>query len=276
MLRRVPLVPIARADDPRVSGYAGIRDRDLRADHDQFIVEGEVVVRMLLSPASRFRVRSLFLEERRAEKLEDALARLPDDVPVYVAPQPLMDGLVGFPIHRGVLALADRRVETVADALPVDGGENALAVGLLGVVNHDNVGGIFRSAAAFGARAVLLDPVTCDPLYRKAVRVSVGGSLVVPFARAASEDALLDAFAERGFELLALSADGASDIDELAGARRVALLIGAEGPGLSPSVLRRAKGVRIPMQRTLDSLNASVACGIALFSVARALGKAGR
>jgi tRNA G18 (ribose-2'-O)-methylase SpoU len=260
---------IEDVDDPRIASYANVRDRDLAGREGTFIVEGEVVVRMLLARSSRFRPRSLFLEERRVEKLADALAALPHDVPLYTATQAVMDRIVGFHIHRGVLALADRGPPLSADALCAAPGPRSL-VGLVGVVNHDNVGGIFRSAAAFGTAGVLLDPVTCDPLYRKAVRVSVGGALVVPFARCESDQALVDVLTRHGYDLLALSARGDVDVDRLPPAPRRALLVGAEGPGLPAEVLARATRVRIAMSGPLDSLNASVACGIALHSVTRA------
>ncbi len=264
-------VLIEEVDDPRIASYANVRDRDLAGRDDAFIVEGEVVVRMLLAASSRFRPRSLLLEERRVGKLADALAALPHDVPVYMAKQAVMDRVVGFPIHRGVLALADRGAALSPDALCEAPGPRCV-VGLVGVVNHDNVGGIFRSAAAFGAAAVLLDPVTCDPLYRKAVRVSVGGALVVPFARCDSDHVLVDMLERHGYQVLALSARGEVDVDRLPPASRRALLVGAEGPGLPPDVLARTKRVRISMAGPLDSLNASVACGIALHAVTRSLG----
>lgn len=266
------ITPISDLDDPRIEPYANVRDRDLSA-RASFIVEGEVVVRTLLSPASRFRVRSLLLEERRVAKLRDALADLPPDVPVYVLRQDAMDRLVGFPIHRGILALADRGSPIEAEALVQGAGARGGAplVAMFGLVNHDNVGGIFRSAAAFGVGGILVDPVTCDPLYRKAVRVSVGGALVVPFARAASEAAILDVLEQSGYEAIALSARGERDLHDLpvTDGRRRALLVGAEGPGLSERVMARAQSVRIDMAGSLDSLNASVACGIALFAITR-------
>lgn len=264
------VVPISTIDDPRVAAYADVRDRDLRGREDAFIVESENVVRVLLE-RGRYRVRSLLLEERRLNKLGDAIASLGDDVPVYVMPQGAMDALVGFPIHRGILAVADRgRPPLPAELTRPEG--SRLLLGLLGLSNHDNVGGIFRSAAAFGVDGVLIDPVTCDPLYRKAVRVSVGGALVLPFARCASEAALLDELFAAGYEVIALTPRGDTEVSDLPASStttsRRALLVGAEGPGLSESVLSRTRRVRIAMGGEMDSLNVSVACAIALHSIA--------
>jgi tRNA G18 (ribose-2'-O)-methylase SpoU len=260
------VISIANFDDPRVAEFANIRDRDLAGRASAFIVEGEVVVRMLLSPTSLYRPRALLLEERRVEKLADALQGIAGDVPVYAMPQAAMDRLVGFHIHRGVLALADRGAPNESNVLCAPPGPR-LVIGLVGLVNHDNVGAVFRSAAAFGASGILLDSVTCDPLYRKAVRVSVGGSLLVPFARCASEHALVDELEHNGYQVIALSARGATEIRDLAFSPRRALLVGAEGPGLSPDILARATATRIAMAGTMDSLNASVACGIALYTL---------
>jgi tRNA G18 (ribose-2'-O)-methylase SpoU len=140
---------------------------------------------------------------------------------------------------------------------------------LEGLTNHDNVGGIFRNAAAFGASAVLLDPTTCDPLYRKAIRVSVGGSLIVPYARAASSRAAIDALKAAGFTLVALSPSAeAVPMEELFGAEvpsRVAMMVGTEGPGLADATMQAADVIcRIEMAPGFDSLNVSVATGIAL------------
>ena len=270
------VVPISTIVDPRVAAYADVRDRDLRGREDAFIVESENVVRVLLE-RGRYRVRSLLLEERRLSKMADALTGLGEDVPVYVMPQGAMDALVGFPIHRGILAVADRGPPIAATTLTKTEGPRLL-VGLLGLSNHDNVGGIFRSAAAFGVDGVLIDPVTCDPLYRKAVRVSVGGALVLPFARCASEHAVLDELFAAGYEVIALTPRADVEVSDLLRLRlrsrartdppaRRALLVGAEGPGLSESVLARTHRVRIAMDGDMDSLNVSVACAIALHAI---------
>jgi tRNA G18 (ribose-2'-O)-methylase SpoU len=257
---------------PELEPYVSLRDRDLAGRADGlFVAEGEVVVRVLASPRqTRFRVRSLLVEQRRVEAIRDVIDALPDDVPVHVAPQAVMDAIVGFAIHRGILALGERGAPLAPEALLTRGG---LAVGLVGLTNHDNVGSVFRSAAAFGARGVLLDAATCDPLYRKAIRVSVGGALVVPFARCASGDAMLDTVASAGWEALALSARGEETLDavvsETTSAKGRVLLLGTEGAGLPAHLLARARRVRIDMTPTLDSLNVAVATGIALYEASK-------
>ncbi|MDB4945347.1 MAG: ribosomal methyltransferase [Labilithrix sp.] len=270
------LVPIASASDPALDPYLRLRDRDLARNDGLFVAEGEVVVRVLGEPRqTQFRVRSLLLERRRVEALGDVLSGLPEDVLVYVVPQEVMDAVVGFPIHRGVLALAERGTPREAASLLEDPHPHRrpLVVGLVGLTNHDNVGSIFRNAAAFGARGVLLDPATCDPLYRKAIRVSVGGALVVPFARCSSAHAMLDAIEAAGWEALALSARGDERLDEVVSVSRApagrVLLMGTEGDGLPEDVMARARRVRIDMTPALDSLNVSVASGIALYEATR-------
>ena len=209
------LVRVSDVEDPAVEPYARVRERDLvrgsATGEGAFVAEGEVVVRVLVE-RRRLAVRSLLLEERRVEPLRDVIDALPEAAVVYVAPQAVMDGIVGFPIHRGVLALGLRGAPLEPASLLVRPG---VVVGLVGRTNHDNVGGIFRNAAAFGVRGVLLDETTCDPLYRKAIRVSVGAALVVPFARCASWAAMLDALESAGWEPIALSPSGRVTIDEI-------------------------------------------------------------
>jgi tRNA G18 (ribose-2'-O)-methylase SpoU len=171
-----------------------------------------------------------------------------------------MDTVVGFAIHRGVLALGERGPALSPAVLAANA---SVLVGLVGLTNHDNVGGIFRNAAAFGASGVLLDAASCDPLYRKAIRVSAGAALVVPFARCASVDEMLAILAAANIEPIALTPRGEETIDSLPPARR-ALLLGTEGPGLPDAVLARTRRVRIDMAPGLDSLNVAVASGIAL------------
>ena len=148
-------------------------------------------------------------------------------------------------------------------------GPVATVLGLVGLANHDNVGGVFRNAAAFGADAVLLDETSCDPLYRKAIRVSVGAALITPFSRGGTAGDLVGALAAAAFEVVALSPAGAEPLASYRRAPRTALLLGAEGPGLPPALLARTRTVRIGMAAGFDSLNVATASGIALHHVTR-------
>jgi tRNA G18 (ribose-2'-O)-methylase SpoU len=236
---------------------------------DGFIAEGEVVLRVLLGVGARARAASLLVAERRLARLGPLIETLDDAIPVYAASQAVMDAVVGFPIHRGILAHGRRPPDPGAAALLTGLPARTLVLALFGVSNHDNIGGIFRNAAAFGAGAVLLDAACCDPLYRKAIRVSVGASLRVPFARlGAGEDAvaLLEA---AGFTALALSPAAAESVAGLARPERAALLLGAEGPGLPPALLARARTVGIRMAAGWDSLNVAAASAIALHELTR-------
>jgi tRNA G18 (ribose-2'-O)-methylase SpoU len=263
------LMRVDDAADRALDPYLRIRERDLVGRDGLFVAEGEVVVRVLAFE-SPYTIRSLLLEQRRVEAMRDVVEHVPADVPAYVVPQKVMDAVVGFHIHRGVLAIGDRGDALHPEALLLGSGAGVI-VGLVGLANHDNVGGIFRNAAAFGARGVLVDAGTCDPLYRKAVRVSVGGALVVPFARCESENVMLDVIERAGYEAIALTPRGEISIDELPRVDKRALLLGTEGDGLPDHVLRRACSVRIDMAKgkKIDSLNVAVASGIALHAVTR-------
>jgi tRNA G18 (ribose-2'-O)-methylase SpoU len=262
------LIEIDDPDDLRLEPYRDVRERDLVGREGMFIAEGEVVLRILLT-RSRFSVSSVLLLESRACALAGFLDTCSADIPVYVVTRKVMDRIAGFPVHRGILALgrrgADPEAEDILRGLPAQ----SLVLGLVGLSNHDNVGGIFRNAAAFGAGAVLLDGETCDPLYRKSIRVSVGAALLVPFTRVRSPEAMLEALSAAGFEILALSPSGREDIAQIRRLRRSALLVGAEGPGLPADLLSRVRSVAIPMAPGFDSLNVSTATGIALHHLAR-------
>lgn len=257
------LTPVASADDPRLEPYRAVRDRDLLDLHDGFMAEGEVILRVLARSCFH-RAESVLLAEKRAEPLAPVLALLPADTPVYVAPQPVLDAVAGFHLHRGVLAFGRRGPALDADALTARFPAGALIVALFGVGNHDNMGGVFRNAAAFGADAVLLDEACCDPLYRKSIRVSVGAALLTPFARLPPDADPVAWFEAAGLTPLALSPSGAETLAEVRRPDRACLLLGSEGPGLPPSLLARARTVRIPMSAGFDSLNVAVASGIAL------------
>ena len=253
--------------DPRIAAYRDIRERDLVGRDGCFIAEGEVVLKVLLA-GRRHETVSLLISEKRVAGLTPLLEPIPDAVPIYVAGQAVLDRIAGFHLHRGILALGRSAPMPAAAQLLGTLVPRALVVVLLAIANHDNVGGIFRNAAAFGADAVLLDGACCDPLYRKAIRVSVGTSLVVPYARLAPREDAIDLLTGLGFETLALSPAGATPLAGLARTARTAVLLGAEGPGLPAGMLSRARTVRIPMAEGVDSLNVATASGIVLHHLA--------
>jgi tRNA G18 (ribose-2'-O)-methylase SpoU len=262
-----PILPIDDPDDPRIAVFREVRERDVAGRHGGFIAEGEVVLRVL-ARGRLHRPVSVLIAAKRVEALRPILEAFDETVALYSATQTVMDRIAGFPIHRGILAFGRRAPEVSAADLLHDIRGDAIILALFGVSNHDNMGGVFRNAAAFGARAVLLDGACCDPLYRKAIRVSVGAALTLPFARLApSEDpvALLEA---HGFTPLALSPAGAQRISDLAPPARPALLLGAEGPGLPAAILARARTLAIPMAGGLDSLNVATTSGIVLHHLA--------
>ena len=261
--------PVAVEDpaDPRLAPYAAMRERDLVGRAGRFIVEGEVTLRLLASDRSRFRAESVLLAPERWPGLAAALDGI--DAPAYLAGKAVMSAVAGFPIHRGVLAVGIRGAEGSTEALVPPEPAPALVLGLAGLTNHDNVGGCFRNAAAFGADAVLLDAATCDPLYRKAIRVSAGASLITPFACLAHGTDWPALAASLGLELLALSPSGAEALDVLDPPRRALLLLGTEGPGLPEGLMTRVRTLRIPMAPGFDSLNVATAGAIALHHLAR-------
>jgi len=263
------LVPIDDPADPRIAPYAAVRERDLVGRGDGFIAEGEVVLRVLLAPGACARPASLLVAESRLARLAPLLDGLAADVPVYAARPSVMDTIVGFHVHRGILAHGVRPPDPGAAALLAGLPSRALALALIGVANHDNMGGLFRNAAAFGAGAVLLDPSCCDPLYRKAIRVSVGAALRVPFARLAPGEDLVALLEAAGFVPLALTPGAAEPLTALRRPDRAALLLGAEGPGLPADVLARARRVSIPMAAGWDSLNVGAASAVALHELTR-------
>ncbi|WP_091945542.1 TrmH family RNA methyltransferase [Methylorubrum salsuginis] len=253
-------------EDPRLAPYRAMRERDLVGRQGRFIVEGEVTLRLLFSGGARFRAESVLLAPERWPGLAPFLRD--DDLPVYLAGKDVMSAVTGFPIHRGVLAVGLRGADPAPDALIPPAPAPALVLGLVGLTNHDNVGGLFRNAAAFGADAVLLDAETCDPLYRKAIRVSAGAALTVPFARAPSGTALIDLAERHGLTPLALTPGGAETLEALEPPPRALLLLGTEGPGLPESVMARARRIRIAMAPGFDSLNVATAGAIALHRLA--------
>lgn len=257
------IIRIDDPNDPRIAAYRQVRERDLAGREGRFIAEGRVVLNVLLGE-SRFQAESLLVLENRMQGLSDLLARTSDTLPVYVASQSVLDVIAGYHVHRGILGVGRRTeardLDTFVSALPA----HALVLVLIGISNHDNVGAMFRNAAAFEADAVLLDETSCDPLYRKSIRVSVGGALKVPFWRGGNAATILSALAGGDFECLALSPGGETEVGALKPGERTALLLGSEGTGLPPDLMSRLSTVRIDMSKNFDSLNVATAAAIAL------------
>jgi tRNA G18 (ribose-2'-O)-methylase SpoU len=263
------LIRIDIAHDSRLDEYRSLPDADLAVRRGIFVAEGRLVVRRLLTE-SPFATRSVMVTDTAHAALADVLAAHPD-VPVYVVPQAVVDGVTGVNIHRGCLAIGVRP-DPAAFRLKADA---TLVVVLEGVANADNVGGVFRNAAAFGADAVLLDDVSTDPLYRKAIRTSMGAALRVPFARMEPWPGGLGDLRSRGLTLLAMTpaADALPLRDCVAriGNRPVAVLLGHEGDGLSDAALDACDlRARIPMEPGVDSVNVASAAAIALYEIRRA------
>jgi tRNA G18 (ribose-2'-O)-methylase SpoU len=251
-------------NDPRTAEYASLADPELARRRGLFVAEGRLVVRRVIEDG-RYAIRSVLLTEAAQQQLGSVLARLDAAVPVHVCPVKSFRDITGFNIHRGCVALVARPPELDADALA--SGARLLVV-LESIANPDNVGGIFRNAAAFGVDGVLLDPGTVDPLYRKAIRTSMAATLHVPYARVRSAD-VLPKLRALGYTIAALTPhERAEPLDRFAQKprpQRLALLLGKESDGLSAATAASADvRLRIPMNTGVDSLNVAVAAGIAL------------
>ncbi|BDA83254.1 RNA methyltransferase [Aureimonas sp. SA4125] len=256
-------IPIIDPQDARLAAYRDVRERDL-VGRQGFIAEGRVVIEPLLA-SPRFRPLSLLVLENRLAGLAPVLARVPDNVPVYVADRQTFDGVAGFPVHRGFLAhgevLADPMAATRLQAIASAGGTVVVAIA---IANHDNIGAIFRNAAAFGADAILLDATSCDPLYRKAIRVSAGSVFAMPYARLGAAEGILGELLGLGFRCFALAPGASEGLAPLDRPGPSALFLGAEGPGLPPQLTAQMRSIAIPMVPGFDSINVATAAAIAL------------
>ena len=268
----MPLVHISDPKDPRLAAYRGVADPELLVAHGLFVVEGRLVVRRLLLE-SPFETASVLVTGRGLVALDDMPDERTRDLPVYVVPQAVMNTVSGFNLHRGCLAVGIRPAPLGLERLAGGFGAGARVLVLEGVSNPDNVGGIFRCAAALGAGWIVLGPGCGDPLYRKAIRTSIGTTLTVPFAQAGAWPDALGVLRQAGLTMVALTpASTAPDLRdvgrELPHRAPLALLVGAEGPGLSPAALAAADvRARIPIAPGVDSLNVTVAAAIALHAL---------
>lgn len=261
------VIDVADPADPRLDDFRDLNSVDRRPDLPSgkglVIAEGVLVVQRML--ASRFRPRALLGTDRRLSELADDLAGV--DAPYYRVGADVMADVVGFHLNRGVLASASRPPElTVSQVID---GARTIAV-LEGVNDHENLGSIFRNAAGLGVDAVVFGLGCADPLYRRAVRVSMGHVLLVPYAWTASWPNDLQILRDNGFRLLAMTPDPEARTLAVAmgetAEQKVAILVGAEGPGLTEHVMRASDmRVRVPMSRGTDSLNVATAAALAFY-----------
>ena len=255
--------PVIDPDDVRLDDYRRLQDHTLRRQLEMtgrfFIIEGWEAVRRLLS--SGWGVRSILVTDDKVDRLSD-LGERAGSFPRYVVSRALANQVVGFDVHRGLIASAGR--PEPQDWRAVAMAASRLAI-LEGINDHENLGAIFRSASALGIEGLLLGPSVPDPLYRRSVRVSMGGVLMVPFARVEAWPGDLEALRAMGFTLIGLTPDPAADLIESAShPARIALFLGSEASGLSKAALASMDfQVRIGQTGALDSLNVGHAAAIA-------------
>lgn len=259
------IVSIADADDARLAPYRTLRAHDRRERDGLFVAESREVVAQLLA-GGRFAPHSVLTTDAALAGLAPALATHPD-LPVYVAPLGVVKDVVGFDFHRGCLALGTRRAPRGLDELLATRPRRLVVLDDVG--NPDNVGGVFRAAHALGADGVVCGGATVDPLWRKVVRVSMGGVLHLPYAVVDDTLAAIARLRGEGVRVLALVSRDGDDLAEVVAPARWAVLVGNEGLGLSPDIRAACdQRVRIAMSPGVDSLNATVACAIALHRLA--------
>jgi tRNA G18 (ribose-2'-O)-methylase SpoU len=261
---------IEDADDPRLADYRQLKDAVARRrieGEDLFVAEGPVAIERMI--ASGHHVRSVLLDELKAARMSELLAVV--DAPIYVVGRSLLHEITGFDLHRGAIAAGTRRAVTKLADLAASA---VRLVVLEGLNDPENLGAVARSARAFGFDGLVLDPTCLDPYTRRTVRVSMGEILMTRWARVDASDWPDGAFAEladAGFETWAMTpSTDSADIWSLDVPDRLAIVLGAEGPGLSPAARRAAsKAVRIPIRPDVDSLNVAAAAAVAFAVVSR-------
>ncbi|GAA2639552.1 RNA methyltransferase [Dactylosporangium fulvum] len=265
----MPVVPITDPEDDRIADYRALTDVELRTRWEPpnglFIAEGELVVRRALRAG--YRLRSLLMDSKRGDQVAD---RVEPTTPLYAGDQAVLEAITGFHVHRGVLASFHRRPQPSAEE--VLAGARRVAV-LEGMNSHTNLGAVFRSVAGLGVDGVLLSPTCADPLYRRSVRVSMGEVFAVPYARLEPWPSALEIVRAAGFTLLAMTpAADAVPLQRLTAEQRArpALMLGAEGPGLTKQAFEASDlRVVIPMRRGVDSLNVATAAAVAFWELSR-------
>lgn len=275
------IVPIDSMDDPKADVFRDVRDADLRGRDGLFMAESELVLRRLLRSPDR--IHSLLLSPEKFRKLRDEIEPLPERIDVLVAGLRLIHEIAAFHVHRGVLAAGIRpsaeEVSLERALAGLDVKPDCTVLVAEGLTNVDNMGGLFRNAAAFGVDAIVLDPTCCDPLYRKAIRVSMGHALSIPWAICRDWPGDLDRLRSRwGLTLVGAEVtERSKPLWEMPRASKMAIAFGSEGHGLSEGALSRCDAVcAIPMAKDVPSLNVAVASAAFLYERQRrqATGKA--
>jgi len=263
------VVPIDSFDDPRIAAYRNLRDRTLRGERI-FVAEGRLLVERLL--ASRFDVESLLATGPLAAEIAP---RVPQGVPIYVAAEPLLQAIIGFPLHQGALAIGCRRPEMPLDEVLGPPGEGPLGLFVCpAITKPENMGLVFRVAAGLGVDGILLGPQCCDPFSRRCLRVSMGAVLTAPYRKSPELESDLDRLRNRwGVEIVAAVLDEqAVPLPSVRWPRRAAVMLGNEFDGLADRWLSYcSQRVTIPMARQTDSLNLGVAAGIFAYEMMRGL-----
>jgi tRNA G18 (ribose-2'-O)-methylase SpoU len=264
---------VADLADPRLADFTALNDpatrRRLERDTTTLIAEGTLVLEQLL--ASPHRLRCVLVADNVAERVTAMLGARSRDLSVLVADRDQVETITGFAFHRGVLASADRAPERAVADVAADA---RVIVAAEEVNDHENLGALFRNAAALGADAVVLDPTTADPLYRRSIRVSLGHALRVPWARAPAWPDAIEELRDLGFAVIALTpARDAMPLRDLAPrvgrGDQIVLLVGSEGRGLSARALAFADHcVRVEIREGVDSLNVATAAAVALHALA--------
>lgn len=263
-----PVVEIGDPDDPRLSDYRSLTDVSLRMSFEPpnglFIAESALVIERAI--AAGYRLKSAVMTPNWLDRTAPALAG--SDAPIYLADDGVLRALTGFHVHRGALASVHRK--PLPDVASLLAGSRRLVI-IEDIVNHTNLGAIFRTAAALGIDGVVISPQAADPLYRRSVRVSMGAVFTVPYARASTWPDAIGVVSDGGFTVAALTpAADSVPLDRVAVApdERLAILVGTEGDGLTTAAVERADvAVRIPMAAGIDSLNVATAAGIAFWEL---------
>lgn len=250
---------IQSIDDPRLAPYKAMRDGALLRAHQLCILEGKTVIAHALK-ASHFPIQSLLIAEHKLADCHALLSKTQAEI--FCAPTHLLNNIVGFKFHRGVVALAKTTPPKFAPK------NHGLRLALCGITNHENIGAIFRSAAALGASAIHLDQTCCDPLYRKSIRVSSGTVLSLPFQKHGEMHDMVSGLKNEGFHPLALTPHAKTALaDYQPNGKTPLIVLGSEGTGLPQTIMENCEALKIPMATGVDSLNVAAASAIALYAI---------